>query len=86
MGPAFLTIYAKFSDIMGRKTMMLVALALFTVFSIVCGAVSDMTLLCVPILHVAALNAVTHISQNRIPGSAGRGGFGHLCNGDRHST
>jgi MFS family permease len=40
---AFLTIFAKFSDILGRKTMILLSLGIFTVFSIVCGCVSDMT-------------------------------------------
>ncbi|ROW03115.1 hypothetical protein VMCG_05822 [Cytospora schulzeri] len=34
----FLTIYAKFSDIFGRKTMLLFALAVFTLFSGLCGA------------------------------------------------
>lgn len=37
----FLVIYAKFSDILGRKFMLLLALALFTVFSIVCGSISS---------------------------------------------
>jgi MFS family permease len=35
--PGFLTIYAKFGDIFGRKTMLLLALTLFTVFSTLCG-------------------------------------------------
>ncbi|KAK8042373.1 hypothetical protein PG994_012856 [Apiospora phragmitis] len=43
----FLIIYAKFSDILGRKFLILVAVAFFTVFSIVCGSVSDMTQLIV---------------------------------------
>jgi MFS family permease len=34
----FLTIYAKFSDVFGRKTMFLLALVIFTVFSALCGA------------------------------------------------
>lgn len=38
----FLIIYAKFSDIFGRKTMFLLALVLFTTFSIVCGSASSM--------------------------------------------
>ncbi|EON97493.1 putative mfs multidrug transporter protein [Phaeoacremonium minimum UCRPA7] len=37
----FLIIYAKFSDILGRKSMLLLAIALFTIFSIVCGSVSN---------------------------------------------
>ncbi|KAK6852975.1 hypothetical protein PG995_011526 [Apiospora arundinis] len=39
----FLIIYAKFSDILGRKFLILVAVAFFTIFSIVCGSISDMT-------------------------------------------
>lgn len=38
----FLVIFAKFSDILGRKLLILVAVAFFTVFSIVCGSVSSM--------------------------------------------
>ncbi|KAK2796804.1 hypothetical protein FQN51_009028 [Onygenales sp. PD_10] len=34
----FLVIYAKLGDVFGRKTMFLLALALFTLFSILCGA------------------------------------------------
>ncbi|KAI1849686.1 hypothetical protein JX266_004635 [Neoarthrinium moseri] len=34
----FLTIYAKLSDILGRKTMLITGIILFTVFSAVCGA------------------------------------------------
>ncbi|KND87579.1 putative MFS-type transporter YusP [Tolypocladium ophioglossoides CBS 100239] len=37
-GVGFLTIYAKFSDVFGRKTMLLLALAIFTIFSALCGA------------------------------------------------
>lgn len=43
----FLVVYAKFSDIMGRKLLILVAIAFFTVFSIVCGSISNMTQLIV---------------------------------------
>ncbi|KAE9362971.1 putative MFS multidrug transporter [Stipitochalara longipes BDJ] len=39
----FLVIYAKFSDIFGIKFMMLLALLVFTAFSIVCGAATGMT-------------------------------------------
>ncbi|KAI0161912.1 drug resistance transporter EmrB/QacA subfamily [Hypoxylon sp. FL1284] len=39
----FLIIYAKFSDVLGRKLLILVAIALFAVFSIVCGSISSMT-------------------------------------------
>ncbi|KAF3767244.1 MFS general substrate transporter, partial [Cryphonectria parasitica EP155] len=38
----FLVIYAKFSDILGRKLMLLIGLGFFTIFSIVCGSVSNM--------------------------------------------
>ena len=38
----FLIIYARFSDIFGRKPMLLIALVLFTVFSIVCGLANNM--------------------------------------------
>ncbi|KAI1374025.1 drug resistance transporter EmrB/QacA subfamily [Hypoxylon crocopeplum] len=38
----FLVMYAKFSDILGRKLLILVAIAFFTVFSIVCGSISNM--------------------------------------------
>ncbi|KAI2622334.1 drug resistance transporter EmrB/QacA subfamily [Hypoxylon sp. NC1633] len=38
----FLVVYAKFSDILGRKLMILVAIAFFTIFSIVCGSISSM--------------------------------------------
>ncbi|KAK8119284.1 major facilitator superfamily transporter [Apiospora kogelbergensis] len=41
--PGFLIIYAKFSDILGRKLLILVAVAIFAIFSIVCGSISDMT-------------------------------------------
>ncbi|OTA55986.1 drug resistance transporter EmrB/QacA subfamily [Hypoxylon sp. EC38] len=43
----FLVVYAKFSDILGRKLLILVAIAFFTVFSIVCGSISNMTQLIV---------------------------------------
>lgn len=39
----FLVIYAKFSDIFGSKFMILLALLIFTVFSIACGAANGMT-------------------------------------------
>jgi MFS family permease len=39
----FLIIYAKFSDIFGAKFMLLLALLIFTVFSIACGAATAMT-------------------------------------------
>ncbi|CAH0053676.1 unnamed protein product [Clonostachys solani] len=43
----FLTIFAKVSDLFGKKTMLLVALAIFTVFSALCGASNDIvTLTC----------------------------------------
>ncbi|OIW28775.1 MFS general substrate transporter [Coniochaeta ligniaria NRRL 30616] len=38
----FLVIYAKFSDVLGRKPMLLLAVGLFTVFSIVCGSISSL--------------------------------------------
>ncbi|KAJ4327838.1 hypothetical protein N0V84_001648 [Fusarium piperis] len=38
----FLTIYAKLSDIFGKKTMLLLAIAIFTVFSGLCGAANGM--------------------------------------------
>ncbi|PUU72369.1 major facilitator superfamily domain-containing protein [Tuber borchii] len=38
----FLMIYAKFSDIFGRKPMMLIALLVFTIFSTVCGTSQNM--------------------------------------------
>ncbi|RFU74580.1 mfs-type transporter [Trichoderma arundinaceum] len=37
----FLVIYAKFSDVFGQKTMLLLALAIFTIFSALCGAASE---------------------------------------------
>ncbi|KAF6815326.1 major facilitator superfamily transporter [Colletotrichum sojae] len=43
----FLIIFAKFSDILGRKFMILLALALFIIFSIVCGVASSMVQLIV---------------------------------------
>ncbi|KAI0109798.1 drug resistance transporter EmrB/QacA subfamily [Daldinia grandis] len=43
----FLVVYAKFSDILGRKLLILIAIAFFTVFSIVCGSISNMTQLIV---------------------------------------
>lgn len=39
----FLAVSAKFSDILGRKTVLLISLGIFTVFSIVCGSISNMT-------------------------------------------
>jgi MFS family permease len=44
----FLIIYAKFSDIFGAKFMLLLALLIFTVFSIACGAATAMTELYFP--------------------------------------
>lgn len=41
--PGFLVIYAKLASIFGPKAMFLLALCLFTVFSIACGSVSTMT-------------------------------------------
>ncbi|CAJ2514279.1 Uu.00g023980.m01.CDS01 [Anthostomella pinea] len=38
----FMIIYAKSSDILGRKLMVLIALGFFTIFSIVCGSISNM--------------------------------------------
>jgi hypothetical protein len=38
----FLIIYAKMSSIFGKKTLFLVALVIFTAFSIACGAVNSM--------------------------------------------
>lgn len=43
----FLVVYAKFSDILGRKLLILVAITFFTIFSIVCGSISNMTQLIV---------------------------------------
>ncbi|OJD28332.1 hypothetical protein ACJ73_00257 [Blastomyces percursus] len=37
----FLVVYAKLGQVFGRKTMFLLALALFTLFSILCGATND---------------------------------------------
>jgi hypothetical protein len=37
----FLTIYAKLSDVFGKKTMLLLALLIFTVFSGLCGATNN---------------------------------------------
>ncbi|KAF4469185.1 MFS-type transporter [Fusarium albosuccineum] len=37
----FLTIYAKLSDVFGKKTMLLLAIAIFTIFSGLCGASND---------------------------------------------
>ncbi|RPA95467.1 putative MFS multidrug transporter [Choiromyces venosus 120613-1] len=48
----FLIIYAKFSDIFGRKPMVLVALLIFTVLSIVCGASQNMLQLHVHVSHI----------------------------------
>lgn len=45
--PGFLIIYAKLSDIFGRKIMLLSALLLFTVFSSACGAAQTLLQLCV---------------------------------------
>lgn len=47
MIPGFLIIYAKFSDIFGRKIMLLSALLLFTVFSSACGTAQTLLQLCV---------------------------------------
>ncbi|KAL8732425.1 MAG: hypothetical protein Q9181_003971 [Wetmoreana brouardii] len=38
----FLIIYAKFSDIFGRKAMMLLGVSVFTIFSIICGTAQSM--------------------------------------------
>lgn len=45
--PGFLIIYAKLSDIFGRKIMLLSALLLFTIFSSACGAAQTLLQLCV---------------------------------------
>ncbi|EPE36690.1 MFS general substrate transporter [Glarea lozoyensis ATCC 20868] len=42
---SFLVIYAKFSDFFGKKTMMLVGLAIFIIFSVLCGVSTNMTML-----------------------------------------
>ncbi|KAK8060029.1 MFS multidrug transporter [Apiospora saccharicola] len=39
---SYTVIFAKFSDILGRKLLILVAVAFFAVFSIVCGSISNM--------------------------------------------
>ncbi|KAI1775504.1 hypothetical protein F4818DRAFT_51473 [Hypoxylon cercidicola] len=49
----FLIVYAKFSDILGRKLLILVAIGLFTVFSIVCGSIANMTQLWVCLFRLA---------------------------------
>jgi MFS family permease len=36
-GLGFLTIFAKFSDIFGRKTMLILALIIFSLSSLLCG-------------------------------------------------
>jgi MFS family permease len=41
----FLIIYAKLSDILGCKVMLLLAITLFTIFSIACGLSNSMLLL-----------------------------------------
>jgi MFS family permease len=41
----FLTIYAKFSDISGRKSLILLALSIFFPFSILCGVSNSMVAL-----------------------------------------
>lgn len=38
----FLIIFAKFSDVLGRKFVVLLSLAIFTIFSIVCGVITSM--------------------------------------------
>ena len=38
----FLVIYAKLSDIVGTKVLILFAVALFTIFSIACGVTDNM--------------------------------------------
>ena len=43
----FLIIYAKLASIFGSKTMLLLALTIFTVFSLACGSVNSMTQLSV---------------------------------------
>jgi MFS family permease len=50
----FLIIYAKFSDILGRKFMILVALAIFFAFSIGCGFATSMLQLLVSLLPEAS--------------------------------
>ncbi|KXH68752.1 major facilitator superfamily transporter [Colletotrichum salicis] len=45
--PRFLVIFAKFSDVLGRKFVVLLSLAIFTIFSIVCGVISSMVQLIV---------------------------------------
>lgn len=46
----FLVIYAKFSDVFGMKFMILLALLIFTVFSIACGAAEGMSELYLPLI------------------------------------
>lgn len=40
--PGFLVIFAKFSDVLGRKVTVLTAMATFTIASIACGFASTM--------------------------------------------
>jgi MFS family permease len=42
---SFLVIYARFSDLFGKKTMMLVGLAMFIIFSVLCAVSTNMTML-----------------------------------------
>ena len=42
MIPGFLIIYSKLSDIFGCKLMLLIAITIFTIFSMACGASDSM--------------------------------------------
>jgi MFS family permease len=49
----FLVIYAKFSDVFGKKTMLIFALTIFTLFSILCGAANGIVELLVLLAPLA---------------------------------
>jgi MFS family permease len=79
----FLVIYAKFSDIFGIKFMILLALLVFTAFSIVCGAATGMTELCVPIYSLSlpspfflSVRGLTNTSKDHPTSLQGIGGSG----------
>ncbi|TVY27456.1 Efflux pump [Lachnellula hyalina] len=62
----FLVIYAKFSDVFGKKTMLILALGIFTLFSILCGAATGVVELSDLINHRIIFRAFQGIGASGI--------------------
>jgi MFS family permease len=73
----FLVIYAKLSDVFGKKTMLLLALLIFTVFSGLCGAANNIVDLYVVVTHQSGKRLT--IFEDHSTSLPRHRGIGHLC-------